>query len=84
MVENKENSEKPKNTRKFKASMTGSMVTAEDKAGARGLYEQGVYGEPKEGKMQYSFVETLYLLERGKLDVYKDKKKIKKERNKVI
>ena len=44
MVENKENSEKPKNTRKFKASMTGSMVTAEDKAGARGLYEQGVYG----------------------------------------
>ena len=35
--------------------------------------------EYTEGKMQYSFVETLYLLERGKLDVYKDKKKIKKE-----
>ena len=70
---------KDKKTRKFKACITGKMVTAEDKGSARGLYEQSVYGEPKEGKIQYSFVEALYLLEKGKLEIFDRKKKIKKD-----
>jgi len=68
-----------KKTRMFKALIIGDSVIAEDKAGARGLYDQGVYGEPKEGKIQYSYVEALYLLEKKKLNIYFEKKKLKKD-----
>jgi len=74
-----EEASEKKKTRKFKAVITGNMVVAEDKAGARGLHEQSVYGEPKEGKMQYSFVEALYLLEKNKLSLNLEKKKLKKD-----
>ena len=79
LIVKEESKEAKKKVRKFKALVFGSMVVADDKANARTLYEQSVYGEPKECKMQYSFVEAMYLLERGKLDIYAEKKKLKKD-----
>jgi len=36
---------------------------------SRELYDKGRYGEPKRQKFQYSFVESLYLLERKKISI---------------
>src|SRR3989344_5943412 len=71
--------ETKKKMKKFKALLNGSMATTEDKTTARQLYDLSVYGEPKEGKMQYSFVELFYLFEKGKLEIYNEKKKLKKD-----
>ena len=65
--------------KKFKAEIVGSLVKADDKTGARTLYDQSRFGELKEGKIQYSYAEALYLLEKGKLETYNEKKKIKQD-----
>ena len=54
------------------AVMMNERVTSVSEL-ARALYEQSRYGEIKEDKVQYSLVEALYLLEKGKL-VLKDLK----------
>lgn len=41
----------------------------------RALYDQSRFGEPYENKIQYSLVEAMYLLEKGKLKVYDKKNK---------
>ena len=66
-----------KGVRSYRAELLGERVLAEDKTGARGLYDQSRFGELKEGKIQYSFVEALYLTEKGKLALYEGKKKVK-------
>lgn len=43
---------------------------------AKNLYEQSRFGELKDGKVQYSLVEALYLLEKGKMEIYFEKKKL--------
>jgi len=40
------------------------------------FYEKARYGEPYHKKFQYSLVESLYLLERGKMQVLKGKKNL--------
>lgn len=60
---------------KFKAIFTGDNVTS-NKKDAFSLFEKSRFGEAKEGKIIYSIVEALYLLEKGKIDLYKDNKKL--------
>ena len=58
------------------ANFAGERVIAEDSGEARNLYEQSRFGEGLEkGKLQYSLVEALYLLEKGKMEIYISKNK---------
>lgn len=63
-------------SRVFKAYIVGEKVftNAQD---AFVLYEQSRLGEPTEGKIYYSLVEALYLIERGKIELYSGKKKLR-------
>lgn len=61
---------------KIKAVFSKQRVIAKEKGDAGDLYSQSRFGEPKEGKIQYSLVEALYLLEQGKM-IIKDKKNLK-------
>jgi tRNA-intron endonuclease len=58
------------------ATFARERVLAEDKGPAHELYEQSRFGEPKENKINYSLVEAMYLLEKGKMDVLEGKKKL--------
>lgn len=60
---------------KIKAVLSRERVLAEDKGEARTLYDQSRFGEPQEGKIVYSLVEGLYLLEKKKMVVGDSKKK---------
>ena len=62
---------------KFNIDLVGERLISEDKNEAHNLYDQSRYGEIKDNKMQYSFVEALYLLEKGRVEILEDKKKIK-------
>ena len=53
---------------KFKAVFNGDNVSS-NKKDAFSLYEKSRFGEPKEGKVLYSVVEALYLLEKGKIEI---------------
>ena len=64
---------------KFKAIFNGDNVSS-NKKNAFSLYEKSRFGEAKEGKILYSIVEALYLIEKGKIELYKDKKKISFEK----
>jgi len=61
---------------KFNIHLIGERLIAEDKPEAHNLYDQSRYGEIKDNKIQYSFVEGLYLLEKGRVDILYDKKKL--------
>ncbi|MCX6748597.1 MAG: tRNA-intron lyase [Candidatus Pacearchaeota archaeon] len=75
----------PKKLKKVKEESKKLVVKAvfsseyiySNKKEAFSLYEQSRFGEPKEGKIFYSPVEALYLLEKSKLEIAKSKKKIK-------
>ena len=69
----KENKEK---VEKFNIELISGSAISEEK-GAKELYDQSRFGEQKEGKILYSLVEALYLLEKGKADILEDKKKLK-------
>ncbi len=62
---------------KFNIELVGERLIAEDKHEAHNLYDQSRYGEIKDNKVQYSLVEGLYLLEKGRVEILDDKKKIK-------
>ena len=61
---------------KFVINLVGERLVAEDKDEAHNVYDQSRYGEIKDNKVQYSFVEGLYLLEKGRVDILDDKKKL--------
>lgn len=67
--------EKKEKTGIFRAVLAGERVFC-NASEAFTLYEQSRFGEPKEGKVYYSLAEALYLVEKGKLQIYKGKKKI--------
>jgi len=69
---------KPAKT-KIKAIFTGESIYSNKKE-AFALYEQSRFGEPKEGKIFYSFPEALYLLEKNKIEITEGKKKISFEK----
>ena len=58
---------------KIVATFARERVLAEDQGPAHELYDQSRFGEPKEGKINYSLVEALYLLEKGKMEVHEGK-----------
>lgn len=66
-----------KNT--IKALFTGENVISNTKE-AISLCSQSRFGELKQGKIIYSIVEALYLLEKRKMTLYLDRKKINFER----
>lgn len=60
----------------FSLSMVGERVYADDSGTARQVYHESRFGEPKDKKINYSFVEALYLLEKGKVEVRDEKEKV--------
>jgi tRNA-intron endonuclease len=67
--------EKKEKLKLFKAVLAGERIFSNAKE-AFTIYDTSRFGEPKEGKIYYSLVEALYLLEKGKLRVYAGKKKL--------
>jgi len=63
---------------KIKADFSRQRIISEEKGAAKELYNQSRFGEPKDGKIQYSLVEGLYLLEKGKMTI-KYKKNLKSD-----
>jgi tRNA-intron endonuclease len=58
-----------------KAVFSGETVYSNKKE-AFTLYQQSRFGEQKEGKIFYSIFETLYLIEKGKMQLEQAKKKL--------
>ncbi len=65
--------------RKISSLLLGRIVIADNKSQAQELYDKSRFGELVDGKIQYSLVEALYLVEKAKLTVKEDKKIIKKD-----
>ncbi len=68
--------EKIESSNIIKANFFGERVLCDETQESRQLYDSSRFGELKEGKIQYSLVEGLYLLEKQKIEVYQAKKKI--------
>mgnify|MGYP001619812035 CR=1 FL=1 len=69
---------KPENKEKkiiVKAIFSGENIYSNKKE-AFALYEQSRFGEPKEGKVYYSFYEALFLIDKGKLTIEYKKSKL--------
>lgn len=64
-------------TKKINAHFLGRVIVADNKSEAKELYDKSRFGELKDDKIQYSLVEALYLIEKGKLTIKEDKKTIK-------
>ena len=67
--------EKKAKAKTFKAVLAGERVFSNAKE-AKDLYGRSHFGEHIEGKVYYSLVEALYLLEAKKIEVYDGKKKM--------
>lgn len=66
---------KEKKVKPFRASFIGERVVS-DSPKAFELYSNVSFGEPSKGKIFYSLVEALYLLEKGKAGIYLGRKKL--------
>ncbi len=66
---------KSKTSKTFKAILAGERVLSKEK-GALNLYGKSCFGQVIGGKVYYSLVEATYLLDKGKIVVYEDKKKL--------
>ena len=66
--------DKQEEFKKFNIDLIGERLIADDEDEAHNLYDQSRYGEVKDNKIQYSLVEGLYLLEKGKIEVLDGKK----------
>jgi len=64
--------------KKFKAYLSGNKVVS-NASEAFSLNSQSCIGDRIENKIHYTFVETLYLMKKGKLSLFKEKKKISEE-----
>ena len=61
---------------KIRGLLLGERIIAEDNGVAKEVYEQSRFGEPKDGKIQYALVEALYLMEKGRMEIFDDKDNI--------
>ncbi len=61
---------------KIKALLLDERAIAEDNGVAKEVYEQSRFGEPKDGKIQYALVEALFLIEKGRMEIFDDKNKL--------
>ena len=64
--------------KKIESHFVGEIVST-NSAEAFTLYKKSHFGEPVRGKIQYSFSETLFLVEKGKMEVLVRRKKITKK-----
>ena len=70
-----------KNIKKIEAFLVRERIYAENKDETKSLYDQSRFGEVDRDKVYYSLVEGLYLLEKGRMDVYDGRnKKLKSEK----
>ncbi len=66
----------PKTKETSKVNLMGEVVNAESNDLTREIYDKTRYGEPIDNKkFQYALIEALYLVERGKFEVYDNKEK---------
>ncbi|MCS7134304.1 MAG: tRNA-intron lyase [Candidatus Pacearchaeota archaeon] len=65
--------------KKIKAIFVGEIVTSNTQE-AFELYEKSRFGELVDGKIHYPLVEALYLMEKGKMEVYEGRKKLTPEK----
>lgn len=63
---------------KIKAYLTGEIISSAD-SDAFSLFEKSHFGEQKDGKIQYSISEALFLVEKEKMDIFSRDKKISKK-----
>ena len=63
---------------KIQAHMTGEMIFS-NASEAHALYKKSCFGEPKEGNIQYSLSEALFLVEKDKIEISSRNKKIPKK-----
>jgi len=63
--------------KKIQAHLIGETVTSNDQL-AFGLLEKSQFGEKFSGKVRYLLSEALYLLEKGKLDLFQKQKLVDK------
>jgi len=63
---------------KIQSHLIGKFVLS-NTSEAHLLYKKNNYGEKIDGKIQYSLAEALFLIEKGKMEIYQKNKKIKKE-----
>jgi tRNA-intron endonuclease len=62
----------------IKAYLVGEMVLSVD-SDAFSLYKKSHFGEPKDDKVQYSLIEALFLVEKGKMEIFLKNKKLSKK-----
>jgi len=71
-----ESKEKEEITQKIRAEFIGDKVLTEISDASRELYNQSRYGTLLDnGKLQLSLTESLYLMEKNTIDIYKNKTK---------
>ena len=63
---------------KIQAHIVGEIISS-NASEAYSLYKKSCFGEPVGEKIQYSLSETLFLVNRGKMDLYSRSKKISKK-----
>lgn len=63
---------------KIKAYVLGEIISSTD-SDAYSLYEKSHFGESKEDRIQYSLTEALFLLEKGKIEIFSKNKKLSKK-----
>ena len=63
---------------RIKAHLVGEVVSSNDSE-AHSLYKKSCFGEPKGEKILYTLSETLFLVEKEKIEVYSKNKKIQKK-----
>lgn len=64
--------------KKIKSYLTGQIIFSNDSE-AFSLYKKSSFGEPIQEKIQYSFTEALFLVEKNKMDVFAGKEKLEKK-----
>jgi tRNA-intron endonuclease, archaea type len=67
---------KTKSSKKIIKSLFGEDSITSSSKEAKDLYGNRLFGEYVSGKINYSFSEALYLVEKKKMDVYKNTKKL--------
>ena len=64
--------------KKIQAHITGEIISANDSE-AHSLFKKSSFGEPVSDKIQYSLSEALFLVEKGKIEIFSRNKKIPKK-----
>ena len=63
---------------KIPVQITGEIISS-NSADAHALYKKSCFGEPVGEKIQYALSEAMFLLEKGKIEVFSRNKKLSKE-----